>query len=43
MGPGAIDEVGPDGFADGMLPVGDVGVRDGFGGVNTCAGEFLIG
>ena len=31
MGPGSVDEVGPDGFADGVPAVGDVGLGDGFG------------
>jgi hypothetical protein len=29
--PGSIDEIGPDGLADGVGAVGDVGLVDGFG------------
>ena len=31
VGPVAVDQVGPDGFADGVSAVGDVGLRCGFG------------
>src|SRR5947207_6390706 len=31
VGPGAVDEVGPDGFADGVAAVGDVGLVDRLG------------
>ena len=31
VGPGSVDEVRPDGLADGVPAVGDVGLRDGFG------------